>query len=159
MGRGDAVDDLRAAIQQRQAAGGSRSRVPLELAALAQALARVEAAEAQSVIEEAVRLMSTTGERWFESFISWAEGQVCEARPQQDLGRAAACYARACEIARRQDAKSMELRAATSLAELWAQDGRKHDARALLAPVYGWFTEGFDTPDLKDAAALLARLE
>jgi predicted ATPase len=53
----------------------------------------------------------------------------------------------------------MELRAATSLAEVWVQDGRKHDARALLAPIYKLFTEGFDTPDLKDAAALLARLE
>ena len=160
MGRAaEVVDDLRSAIRQRQAAGGVRARVPLYLAALGQALAQVgEATEARSVIDEAVGEMEKSGERWFESFISWAEGRVCEAHPQQDLGRAAVCYARACEIARRQDAKSMELRAATSLAELWAQDGRQHEAHAMLAPVYGWFTEGFDTPDLKDAAALLARL-
>jgi adenylate cyclase len=158
MGRPEAVDVLRAAIQQRQAAGGGRARVALQLATLAQALARVEAAEAQTVIEDAVREVEATNERWYEPFVHWVKGQVYAARPLQDRGRAAACYAQACEIARRQGAKSMELRAATSLAELWAEEGRRHDARALLAPIYEWFTEGFDTPDLKDAAALLAKL-
>lgn len=62
------------------------------------------------------------------------------------------------EVARRQNAKSWELRAATSLARLWRERGRRGEARDLLAPVYGWFTEGFDTADLKEAKALLDEL-
>lgn len=156
----EVVDDLRSAIRQRQAAGGGRARVPLYLAALGQALAQVgEAAEARRVIDEAIAEMEKSGERWFESFIHWVNGQVYAASGQQDLGRAAACYEVAREIARRQTAMSMELRAATSLAELWSQDGRRTEARSLLAPIYEWFTEGFDTPDLKDARALLDRLK
>ena len=62
-------------------------------------------------------------------------------------------------VARRQEAKSYELRAAASLARLWGEQGRRAEARDLLAPVYGWFTEGFDTADLKDAKALLAQVE
>jgi len=61
-------------------------------------------------------------------------------------------------IARSQQAKSYELRAATSLARLWGEQGRRAEARELLAPIYGWFTEGFDTADLKDAARLLSEL-
>ena len=71
---------------------------------------------------------------------------------------AEACFRRAIEIARAQQAKSWELRAATSLARLWRDQGRRTQARDLLAPVYGWFTEGFDTLDLKEAKALLDAL-
>ena len=67
-------------------------------------------------------------------------------------------FHRALETARQQQAKSWELRAATSLARLWGEQGRRAEARDLLAPVYGWFTEGFDTPDLKEAKALLDEL-
>jgi predicted ATPase len=67
-------------------------------------------------------------------------------------------FVRALDVARRQQAKSLELRAAASLARLWGEQGRRGEARDLLAPVYGWFTEGFDTPDLKDAKALLNEL-
>ena len=67
-------------------------------------------------------------------------------------------FRKALDVARRQSAKSWELRAATSLARLWQQQGRKEEARELLAPVYEWFTEGFDTRDLKDAKALLDEL-
>ena len=74
-----------------------------------------------------------------------------------DEQRAEAGFRRALEIARRQQAKSWELRAATSLARLWGEQGRRAEARDLLAPVYGWFTEGFDTADLKEAKALLDR--
>ena len=73
-------------------------------------------------------------------------------------GRAEACFQRALDIARHQQAKSLELRAATSLARLWQQQGKRDDARQLLAEVYGWFTEGFDTADLQEAKALLEAL-
>jgi predicted ATPase len=69
-----------------------------------------------------------------------------------------ACFQRALEVARRQQAKSLELRAAMSLARLWQQQGKRQEAHALLAPVYAWFTEGFDTADLQEAKALLDAL-
>jgi predicted ATPase len=69
-----------------------------------------------------------------------------------------ACYREALALARRQQARSLELRAATSLARLWGDQGKRTEARELLAPVYGWFIEGFDTPDLKEARALLEAL-
>ncbi len=72
-----------------------------------------------------------------------------------DQARAEACYRRAIEVARRQEAMSWELRAATSLARLWRDQGKRQEAHNLLAPVYDWFTEGFDTPDLKEAKAVL----
>jgi predicted ATPase len=71
---------------------------------------------------------------------------------------AEACFQRALDIARRQEAKSLELRAAMSLSRLWLRQGKRDEARALLAPIYGWFTEGFDTADLQEAKALLETL-
>jgi len=78
--------------------------------------------------------------------------------PQPDATKAEACFERALAVARQQQAKSWELRAATSLARLWRDQGKRQQARELLAPVYGWFTEGFDTLDLKEARALLDAL-
>ena len=80
------------------------------------------------------------------------------AGPTPDPTQAEAAFRAALEVARRQGAKSPELQAATSLARLWQRQGRVEEARAILAPVYGWFTEGFDTRDLKDAKALLEEL-
>lgn len=77
--------------------------------------------------------------------------------PQAEA-EAEACFHKALEIARKQQGKGLELRTATSLARLWQQQGKLHEARDLLAPIYNWFTEGFDTKDLKDAKALLAQL-
>ena len=79
-------------------------------------------------------------------------------RSAADRDAAAAAYRRAIEIAREQQARLLELRAATSLAQLWAENGKRDAARAMLAPVYQWFTEGFDKPDLRDAKALLDEL-
>jgi predicted ATPase len=78
--------------------------------------------------------------------------------PEPDAAKAQAHFERAIAIARAQNAKSWELRAATSLARLWRDHGKRQQARDLLAPVYGWFTEGFDTSDLKEAEALLDEL-
>ena len=75
------------------------------------------------------------------------------------MAEAEACFVRALDIAHQQQAKTLELRAAISLARLWQQQGKRAEARELLAPIYGWFTEGFDTADLKDAKALLHELE
>ena len=75
-----------------------------------------------------------------------------------DTPQAEACFQQALAIARRQQAKSWELRAAMSLSRLWQQQGKRAAARELLAPIYGWFTEGFDTADLQEAKALLEEL-
>jgi predicted ATPase len=78
--------------------------------------------------------------------------------PQADAAKAEAYFERALAVARQQQAKSLELRAAMSMARLWREQGKREEARELLAPVYGWFTEGFDTRDLKEAKALLEQL-
>ena len=78
--------------------------------------------------------------------------------PQNDSAKAEAYFERALTVARQQQAKSWELRAAMSMARLWRDQGKRDEARELLAPVYGWFTEGFDTRDLKEAKALLDEL-
>ena len=78
--------------------------------------------------------------------------------PGPDATKAEGCFARALEVARKQQAKSWELRAAMSMARLWRDQGKRDEARELLAPVYGWFTEGFDTRDLKEAETLLDEL-
>jgi predicted ATPase len=78
--------------------------------------------------------------------------------PERDAAKAEAYFERALAIARKQHAKSFELRAAMSMARLWRDQGKRDEARELLAPIYGWFTEGFDTLDLKQAKALLDEL-
>ena len=79
-------------------------------------------------------------------------------RTLPDAHQAEACFQQALAIARRQQAKSWELRAAVSLSRLWQQQGKRDEARELLAPIYGWFTEGFDTADLQEAKTLLEAL-
>jgi predicted ATPase len=78
--------------------------------------------------------------------------------PEPDAAKAEACFERALAVARKQQAKSWELRGAMSMARLWREQGKRQQARNLLAPVYGWFTEGFETLDLKDAKTLLDEL-
>ena len=85
-------------------------------------------------------------------------GEIALVSPEQDVAKAQAYFERALDVARAQQAKSWELRAAMSLARLWRDQGKVQQARELLAPVYGWFTEGFDTHDLKEAKALLNEL-
>ena len=97
-----------------------------------------------------------TGERWLEAELNRHKGQLL--LQQGHTKTAEEFYQKALSIAREQEAKLWELRAAVSLARLRRGQGRRTEARDLLAPVYGWFTEGFDTPDLKDAKALLDEL-
>ena len=97
-------------------------------------------------------------ERWWEAEIYRLRGVLLLRQPGTPQEEAEACLQQALDIARRQEAKSLELRAAMSLSRLWQQQGKQAEARALLAPVYGWFTEGFDTADLQEAKALLETL-
>ena len=109
-------------------------------------------------IGEAMTAVETTKERWLEAEIHRMAGEIALLSPEPDVAKAQAYFERALEVARRQQAKSWELRTAMSLARLWRDQGRAQQARELLAPVYGWFTEGFDTRDLKEAKALLEEL-
>ncbi len=99
-----------------------------------------------------------TGDAYWEPEVHRLIGDLLLRRNPSAADRAEASYRRAIERARSQEARSWELRAATSLARLWRDQGKHAQARELLAPVYGWFTEGFDTADLKDAKALLDEL-
>jgi len=114
--------------------------------------------DARRSIDEAITLTQTTKERWYEGEILRTSGEIILLLRDSNAGKAEAYFERALAIARQQQAKSWELRAATSMARLWRDHGKSQQARELLAPVYGWFTEGFDTRDLKEAGALLEQL-
>jgi class 3 adenylate cyclase/predicted ATPase len=114
--------------------------------------------EGLPLIAEALDHVTQTGIVYYEAELHRLDGQLRLRFGAGEERRAEESFRRALEIARQQQAKSWELRAATSLARLWGEQGRRAEARDLLAPVYGWFTEGFDTADLKDAKALLGEL-
>jgi class 3 adenylate cyclase/predicted ATPase len=114
--------------------------------------------DAWRCIGEALTAIDTTKERWFEAEINRVAGEIALKSPEPDVAKAQAYFERALSVARRQQAKSWELRAAMSMARLWRDQGKRDEARNQLAPVYGWFTEGFDTLDLKEAKALLEQL-
>jgi predicted ATPase len=114
-------------------------------------------AEGLEVVQEGLDHAAQTGERFYEAELHRLRGELLLRSPGGEAS-AEGCFLRAIELARSQGAKSWELRAATSLARLWADEGKRAQADALLAPVYGWFTEGFDTADLKEAKALLEGL-
>jgi predicted ATPase len=110
------------------------------------------------VSAEALNCVESTGERWFEAELRRVRGELLLALPVPALPDAEACFRQAIAVAREQHARIWELRAAMGLARLWRDQGRRAEAYDLLAPVYGWFTEGFDTADLKGAKALLDEL-
>jgi predicted ATPase len=113
--------------------------------------------EAASLLDDALQIVERTGERWFAAELNRHKGQALLRQGHSEA--AEELYCKALRIAQEQEAKLWELRAATSLAQLRRHQGRPTEARDLLAPVYGWFTEGFDTPDLKEAKALLETLD
>jgi predicted ATPase len=114
--------------------------------------------EAARCIEEAIHAVEATKEKWCEADISRLAGEVALMSHKRDVDKAEAHFEHALAVARQQEAKSWELRASMSLARLWRDQGKVSEARQLLAPVYGWFTEGLETRDLKEAKALLADL-
>ena len=124
---------------------------------LAEALARQgEHSAALAAAREGLEVQEQTGQRQWDAELHRLEGIALFGLNRLEEGQSA--LEEALLLARRQQAKSYELRAATSLARLWGERGRRAEARDLLAPVYGWFTEGFDTADLKEAKALLDEL-
>ena len=112
--------------------------------------------EGLTLLNDALQIVERTGERWFSAELNRHKGQLLLREGQTEA--AEELYRKALSIAEEQEAKLWELRAAASLARLRREQGRRAQARDLLAPVYGWFTEGFDTPDLKEAKALLDEL-
>ena len=114
--------------------------------------------DAWRCIGEAMSTIETTKESWFEAEVNRIAGEIARKSPEPDAAKAEAYFERALAVARQQQAKSWELRAAMSMARLWRDQGKRDEARDLLAPVYGWFTEGFDTLDLKEAKSLLDEL-
>jgi len=175
----EGIAQLRQGLDAWQALGADGFR-PYFLALLAEAYGKVgQAEEGLAVLGEALTVAQHTGERFYEAELYRLKGELLlrpapgrgigqtdPARPAMLAGAepcvmpvAAACFRQALDIARRQQAKSLELRAAMSLARLWQRQGKRAEAHALLAPVYDWFTEGLDTADLQEAKALLAALE
>jgi predicted ATPase len=114
--------------------------------------------DAWRCVNEAMIAVETTNDRWYEAEVNRMAGEIALKSPIPDPSKAQTYFERALSVARAQQTKSFELRAAMSMARLWRDQGKSKKARDLLAPVYGWFTEGFDTRDLKEAKALLDEL-
>jgi class 3 adenylate cyclase/predicted ATPase/tRNA A37 threonylcarbamoyladenosine biosynthesis protein TsaE len=135
---------------------GSTLFLPWFLSHLAEAYADLDQFDdARRCIGKAMTAVETTKEKWYEADVHRIAGEIALMSPERDAAKAEANFERALAVARAQQAKSWELRAAMSMARLWRDQGKRDEARQLLAPVYGWFTEGFDTLDLKQAKALL----
>jgi predicted ATPase len=151
----------------RRAAGAELGR-PLWLALLAEAYrGMAQAEEGLALVAEALAVVNNSGERHWEAELYRLKGELLLEQAgtrrqangnRQPWGEAEACCHQALDIARRQQAKSWELRAAMSLSRLWQRQGKHAEAYDLLASIYGWFTEGFDTADLQEAKAVLEEL-
>jgi TOMM system kinase/cyclase fusion protein len=160
----DGIAQMRQGLVDLRATGTEVTRA-YSLGLLANAYGKVgQAKEGLTMVDEALALVDKTGERWPEAELHRLKGEILL---QQIAGaglksglveQVETCYRRALDVARRQQAKSWELRAAMSLGRLWQQQGKCEEARRLLAEIYGWFTEGFDTADLQEAKALLQEL-
>jgi predicted ATPase len=154
----EGIAGMRAIVEAIRASGVELAS-PWFLAVMAEAHGRAgQAEEGLALIAEAREIVAKAGERMHEATVYREQGELLLTRSPSDPAGAEAAFGEALEVARRQSARSPELRAATSLARLWQQQGRKKEARELLAPVTDWFTEGFDTRDLKEARALLEEL-
>jgi predicted ATPase len=138
---------------------GATAYAPWYLSFLARAYAELgQFDDAWRCIDEATTTVETTREKWCEADIHRIAGEIALMSPEPDVAKAQACFERALSVAREQQAKSSELRAAMNLARLWRDQRKQRQARDLLAPIYAWFTEGFDTSELTEAKALLESL-
>ena len=154
----DAIPAITAGLAALRSTG-STMWMPLLLTYLARAHAELgQCDDALRFIREAMTMVETTRERWCESEVNRVAGEILLKSPRPDLAKAEGYLDRALTVARTQQARSLELRAAMSMARLWRDQGKPQQARELLAPVYDWFTEGFETLDLKEAKALLNSL-
>jgi predicted ATPase len=137
-------------------ATGAELRQPYYLALLAEACGTVgQVEDGLTMLAEARAAMHDTGECWAEAEVYRLEGELLLRQAIVDTPQAEICFQQALNVARHQQAKCLELRAALSLSRLWQRQGRSAEARELLAPIYRWFTEGFNTADLQEARALL----
>jgi predicted ATPase len=155
----EGVVQLRQGLAALQAMGEELERLWF-LTLLAEAYAtRREVEEGLRVLGTTLTLVAQRGDRWWEAEMHRLQGDLLLQLSLDNQPEAESCFQQAISIAQRQRATSWELRAATSLARLWQSQGKRDEARALLEPVYSWFTEGFDTADLIDAKELLDELE
>ena len=151
--------------QMREAWGvlqsmGVRLNRSVMLVMLAEAYSRIGAIDQGfTALTEAAEIMTHDGERYCEAELFRVKGDLLLRQSPDHVAQAETSYGQALEIARSQQAKSLELRSAISLSRLWKAGEKRQDAYELLAPVYDWFTEGFDTADLMDAKTLLVELE
>ena len=170
----EGIIQIRQALAADRSTGATRDR-PYNLALLAEASAQGgQTTEGLEALAEALALLATSGVRWWEAELHRLRGELLlqsgVQSPESSVlthhstlrmphaAEAEACFQQALEIARRQQAKSLELRAAMSLSRLWQQQGKRAEAYEMLTPIYSWFTEGFDTADLQEAKALLEAL-
>ena len=153
------LQQAEAALETLRSRPSARFHLPIRIGIVG--LAKAAAGDLDGALllfESALEAASTTGERWYEPELLRLKAEVLIARPKQGTNEAEQCLEAAIALAREQEAKFWELRAATSLARLWRDQGKRQQASDLLAPIYSWFTEGFDTLDLKQAKALLNAL-
>lgn len=153
------AEQMRHALDDYQAMGGAGVARPYLLALIAEvdgAAGRTE--KALAALAEGALASRTTGECWYEAELHRQEGELLLRQSIANRRAASACFYQAIAVAHRQGGRSLELRAATSLARVWRDQSKRLEARDLLAPVYAWFTEGFETADLADAKALLNEL-
>ena len=151
----EGIKDIQEGLQALRATGTEQRKSYL-LALLAETFGKAGQADRGLVeLAEALESVEQSGEKTWEAELHRLKGELLLSRSADNQGQAEACFSRAIAVARRQSAKSLELRAAISLARLFQAQGKSKEARELVQPIYGWFTEGFDTADLKNAKALL----
>jgi class 3 adenylate cyclase/predicted ATPase len=154
----EGIEQLNEGLRAYRATGAETAR-PNYLALLAEAYGiQGESEEGLALLTEALTLVDTTGAQWYAPELYRLKGELLLQQNSDNHTEATSCFQHAISIAQNQSAKSWELRASTSLARLWQQQGKRQEAHDLLAPVYGWFSEGFDTADLQEARALLNEL-
>jgi predicted ATPase len=155
----EGIAQIRQIMANKPTAGITNANWPIFYASLVDAYgAAGQIEEGLDMVVEALALVEKTGFRFYEAELRRLQGELLLKQTAPDSRQAETCLHCAFDLARSQQAKSLELRAAMSLSRLWHQQGKKQDACRLLKKIYGWFTEGFDTPDLQESKTLLEEL-